>query len=294
MRHRSPLIGQLAPLRLVDDLLGHGRLRLCSGGLFAVLVAGGVERLNALGVVTVNGNGLQAQTPTLNVGVHGLFYCRLFRHVDGLRNCAGNERLHRRHHAHVAHVMNRPLAVLRTEAAIEHREMLVLHPRRAFDGARGIDIGDDLIHLLGRITQLDERLRNRVIHDADHAAAHQLLELHQCEIGLDAGGVAIHHEADGAGRSDHRGLRVAETGLFAERVGIVPDLLGGLIQSLWHALIIERLHGVAMIANHFEEGLFIHRVARTRPHGFGNARAGEISLAAHHRRDSASPVAPIR
>ena len=66
-----------------------------------------------------------------------VFHGGLLRHVDGLRNRAGDERLYRGHHAHVAHVMNRPLAVLRAEAAIEDRQMLVLQRRRAFNRSRG-------------------------------------------------------------------------------------------------------------------------------------------------------------
>ncbi len=48
-----------------------------------------------------------------------------------------------------------------------------------------------------------------LVDDLEVAAARQLLELHQGEVGLDAGGVAIHHQADRAGRSDHRDLGVA-------------------------------------------------------------------------------------
>ena len=100
-------------------------------------------------------------------------------------------------------------AVLRTEAAIEHRQVLRLQFGRAFDRAGGIDVGDDLLHLLGRVAQLDQRGGHGIVDDLDDAAAHQLLVLDQREIGLDAGGVAIHHEADGAGGRDHGHLRVA-------------------------------------------------------------------------------------
>ncbi len=65
-------------------------------------------------------------------------------------------------------------------------------------------------HLLRRVAELDQRLRHGVVDDLDHAAADQLLVLHQRQIRLDAGGVAIHHEADGAGGREHGGLRVAE------------------------------------------------------------------------------------
>ena len=59
--------------------------------------------------------------------------------------------------------------------------------------------------------------RHRAVDDLEVAAAGELLELHQREVGLDAGGVAIHHQADGAGRRDHGRLRIAIAVLLAER-----------------------------------------------------------------------------
>jgi hypothetical protein len=47
------------------------------------------------------------------------------------------------------------------------------------------------------------------------AAAGELLELHQGEVGLDAGGVAVHEQADGARGRQHRDLGVAEAPLLA-------------------------------------------------------------------------------
>jgi hypothetical protein len=42
-----------------------------------------------------------------------------------------------------------------------------------------------------------------VVNDLDHAAANEPLLLYERKIGLDAGGVAIHHEADGARGREH-------------------------------------------------------------------------------------------
>jgi hypothetical protein len=101
--------------------------------------------------------------------------------------------------------------------------MLGLQAGRAFDGAGGIDVADDGFHLLGRVAQLDQRLRHGVVDDLDHAAADQLLVLHQRQIGLDAGGVAIHHEADGAGGRDHGHLAVAIAGALARVRRLLPS-----------------------------------------------------------------------
>src|SRR5207253_3963875 len=54
----------------------------------------------------------------------------------------------------------------------------------------------------------------------------ELLEFHQREIGLDAGGVAIHHQADGAGRRHHGRLRVAIAVRLAERERAIPGAPG--------------------------------------------------------------------
>ena len=47
----------------------------------------------------------------------------------------------------VAHVVDRARALGRLEGAIEHRQMLVLNVRRAFDGAGGVDVADDRVRL---------------------------------------------------------------------------------------------------------------------------------------------------
>ncbi len=91
-----------------------------------------------------------------------------------------------------------------------------------------------------------QRFRHRAVDDLEVAAAGELLELDQREVGLDAGGVAVHHEADGAGRRDHGRLRVAEAVLGAERQRAVPGALGvldrrGSGQAAWSS----RTGGVA-------------------------------------------------
>ena len=179
------------------------------------------------------------------------------------------------------------------EAAIEHRQVLGLQVRRAFDGAGGIDVADDLLHLLGRVAQLDERLRHGVVDDLDDAAAHQFLVLHQRQVGLDAGGVAIHHEADGAGGRDHGHLRVAVAVAAAGFVGLVPALLRALVERRGNVVAVDAAHRVAVHADHFQERLLVGRVAGERPGGFGDARAGQVRLAAHHGGDGAGEVAAL-
>ena len=94
-----------------------------------------------------------------------------------------------------------------------------------------------LRRLFRRITQPHQRLRDGVVHDLDHAAADQLLVLHQRQIGLDAGGVAIHHEADGAGGREHGDLRILVAVFLAEFERVIPRFARGRQQRRLHVFL---------------------------------------------------------
>ena len=95
--------------------------------------------------------------------------------------------------------------------------------RAALERAVADGVGDDVVDLARRVAEVGERPRDRLVDDLEVAAAGELLELHQREVGLDAGGVAVHDQADGAGRRDDRDLGVAEAVLLAELERLVPD-----------------------------------------------------------------------
>ena len=145
-------------------------------------------------------------------------------HVDGLGDRAGDERLRGGHHAQVSHVVNGARALRRLEGAIEDGEMLVLDVRRAFDGAGRVDVADDGVGLVVGVAQLEQRGGDGVVDDLDHAAADQLLVLHQRQVGLDAGGVAVHHEADGAGGRQHCDLARCGSRAFRRGRGLRPSI----------------------------------------------------------------------
>ena len=113
------------------------------------------------------------------------------------------------------------------EGAIEDGEVLGLDVGRAFDGAGGVDVGDDGVDLGVGVAELEERRGDGVVDDLDHAAADELLVLDEREVGLDAGGVAVHHEADGAGGSEHGDLGVAVAVTFRRGRGPGPSVLAG-------------------------------------------------------------------
>ena len=165
----------------------------------------------------------------------------------------------------------------------------------------GLDLGD-----VGfRIAERAQRLRHRAVDDLEVAAAGQLLELDQREVGLDAGGVAVHHQADGAGRRDHGRLRVAVAVLLAEIDGPVPGGLGvrrqlgkalqrravaggerGVVERHRrdrHLLVALRLavSRAAMIAHHAQHGLAVLLVAGEGPELAGHFRRGGVGNAGH-------------
>ena len=184
-------------------------------------------------------------------------------HVDGLRDRARDERLRGRHHAQVSGVVNGARALGRLEGAVEDRQVLVLDGGRAFDGSGGVDVADDGVGLVAGVAELEQRRGHGVVHDLDHAAADQLLVLHQREVGLDAGGVAVHHEADGAGGREHRDLRVAVAELLAVGEGFVPGGRAGFVERGGHVLLVDVVHRGAVHADDVEERLAVDVPAGT-------------------------------
>ena len=108
--------------------------------------------------------------------------------------------------------------------------------RAALKRAMADGVGDDVVDLFACVAEGCERSRYPLIGDLEIAAAGQLLELDQREIGLDSGRVAIHHQTDSTGRGEYRGLSVAEAVFGAEFDGPVPDVAGGREEVGWRRL----------------------------------------------------------
>ena len=92
-------------------------------------VGGGVEELDALGSVAIDGDGLEAVAPGFDVGLGDVVDGALVGQVDGLRDGAGEEGLGGGHHLDVAHVVNGARALGGLEAAVEDGEVLGLDVR---------------------------------------------------------------------------------------------------------------------------------------------------------------------
>ncbi len=136
---------------------------------------------------------------------------------------AGDPRLDRGHHADVAHRGDGTLA----HGAVEHLVVLGLEAGGVDHIAVLGDVGDDRLDLLLLVAQAAQGLRDGAVDDLHRAAADQLLELDQREVGLDTGGVAGHRQTDGAGRGEDGRLGVTETVLLAEAQHVLPGLGGG-------------------------------------------------------------------
>ena len=171
----------------------HGRLgRLLGGG----------ERLADLAVVPVDGQRLQAELPALEVDILDVLDGGALRHVDRLADRAGQVRLDRGHHPDVAHRADRALA----HGAVEH---LVVFGAQAGGVDHVAVLGDvlgDRLDLLVLVAEVLQRPRHGLVDDLHGAAADQLLELDQGEVGLDTSGVTVHHEAYGARGGQDTGL----------------------------------------------------------------------------------------
>ena len=270
------------------------RARASSLVEFAVLVPAAERGCDFLAAVAIDGDRFQAQLPGLDVGVGDVFDARVLGEIDGLGDGSGDEGLSGRHHLQVAHVVDGARALGGLEGAIEDGEMLVLDVRRAFDGAGGVDVADDGVGLLVRVAEFEQSAGHGVIDDLDHAAADQFLVLNERQVGLDAGGVAVHEEADGAGGGEDRDLAVAVAVLFAVGEGFVPALLAGFVERGGDVVLVDVVDLSAVHADYVEERLAVEVVAGAGCAGHGFGRLGYSEARLHGARLPGSGARSVR
>ena len=158
----------------------------------------------------------------------------------------------------------------------------------------GLDLGD----LAFGIAERAQRFRNGAVDDLEVAAAGKLLELHQGEIRLDAGRVAIHDEADRAGRRDDGCLGVAVAMSFAELQRLVPGGLGMGNEILVRIVGMDQrdrvdrktfiarglaVSGAAMVADDAQHVLAVRLEHREGPEFGGHFGRGRIGDTGHDR-----------
>ena len=81
--------------------------------------------------------------------------------------------------------------------------------RRIVQRQRAHDELEDVVDLLRHVAEIDQRGAQRLVGDLEISAAGEFFEFDECEIRLDAGGVAVHQQADRAGGGDDGGLGVS-------------------------------------------------------------------------------------
>ena len=120
-----------------------------------------------------------------------------------------------------------------------------------------------------------------MVDDLEAAAAGQLLELDQGEVGLDAGRVAVHQEADGSRRGEDRGLRVAVAVLFAQLDRAIPALVSGVDELFGSEGVIDGVHAVAVHPHHFQHALAVVGISLEGALGSRHFRGQSVRLTGH-------------
>ena len=229
-----------------------------------ILLLAGVEWLGALRAVAIDRDRLQPELPPLQVDALNLRGGGSLWHVHRLGDCAGEERLCRRHHAHVAHVMDGALAILRLERAIEDREVLVLKARCSLNRLLLVDVLEDCGNLLSAVAELGQRLWDRLVDDLEETFTNKLLVLDECNVWLDARGVAIHHEGDRSRGGEDAHLGVAIPVRRAELQCAIPRIRCRLGEILRQGRRWNLVRGVSVLADHTEEWLLVLLVVNER------------------------------
>ena len=189
--------------------------------------------------------------------------------------------------------MNRAAAIGGTERAVKHRQVLGPQAWRTLDG---VVLADEVNDALGGrlvVTQPRQRLGDTLVGDLEHAATDETLVLHQRDVGLDAGGVTVHHEADGSRWCQHCSLGIAIAVLGANRDGLVPRLTCRREQVIRTQRRVDVVDVHAVLLHDAQERLAVLRVTSERAgHIAGNLGAHAISAATHQGRDRPSVSAP--
>src|SRR5690606_6754094 len=118
------------------------------------LLPGGGERLADLAVVPVDGDGLDAHPPGVDVQLLDLLDGDVLGHVDRLGDRPGDERLDRRHHLHVPGVVDDVVA----HRAGEHGQVRRVEVGGADDRLVLVDVGDDVVDLVGAVRSEGRRV----------------------------------------------------------------------------------------------------------------------------------------
>ena len=178
---------------------------------------------------------------------------------------------------------------------------------RTFQAECPHDVPHDFGDLIRGITQRIKSRLDGLIGDLHVSAAGQFLELHQREVRLDAGGVAIHQESDGSGRSDHRHLGVAVAGFLSHLQRPVPGFFGR-AEQIWRTNRRVQADGFdaeilvfgfgcavcrqAVISDHPQHVFAVPVEALERTERLGHFGRSAVSVSGHYRGECAGDGPP--
>ncbi len=161
-----------------------------------------------------------------------------------------------------------------------------LRPGRPDDRVVLADVRLDLLDLLVAVAERLQRERHRAVDDRHLPAADELLELHEREVRLDAGRVAVHEERDRPRRREHGGLRVAVAVAVAELDGVVPRAARRVQQLLVDdRRVRDRVRGVAVHPHDAVVRVAVELVVLVGPDRRGDLRRLRVRAAGHQRGD---------
>jgi len=271
VRAGTAFVGKSAPLTGEGVVL---RAALALAGL-------GDHGLGALGAVTIDGDRFEPQLPGLHIDVGNIADAAVVGHIDGFGNRARKERLHGGHHPDMAHMMDEAVAVEGHKGAVEYRQMLREQIGGALDGVFALQVGDDLLDLGFGVAQPVQGRGDGLVDQLEFSAADEPFVFDQGNVRFDAGGVAVHHKADGAGRCQHSHLGIAEAPAFAHLVGVVPDFIGGVGQRGGDEVGVDLVECGAVFADNPQHRFAVFVEFGERAHGAGEDGRAQIGLAGH-------------
>ena len=184
----------------------------------------------------------------------------------------------------------------------------VVDARRVAERAVAHGVGHDLFDLRLAVAQMAQGRRHGAVDDLKVATACELFELHQGKVGLDAGRVAIHHQTDGASRSNHGDLSVAVAKFLTPGEGLVPGIFRQLAECLDRVVGVVEGHGLhrkafigprltiggaTVVADDAQHLLGIFLVTRERADLARYLSGGGVGHASHHGRQGTTERATL-
>ena len=193
--------------------------------------------------------------------------------------------------------VNRPCSVVGLKRTVKNGNMLGLQVSRTLNRLGLFNVLDHSIDFWCVITQGSQREWDRPVDDLHHSPPCQLFVLHQSNVRLDPRRIAVHHERDCSGRSEHCCLSVSVSELTTRINALIPNFACG-VSQVFGTRRINAIDGVAVHSHDSEHRLGIFFIPGEGAEVSSNAAGSQVSLTSQKRRerarDSTASVTVIR